>query len=299
VGIGLERAGGGAIVIAAAEAADHAAPVAGGGFPPWFVATALVALALAALGVAGWRGWLRMPEALAPPAPPSAGVPLVVLAMAMPLVAGLGAAFARRWTGPDEDGLGGQVALLAAAGLAQLPAAIGIVLLLPPRTRGAASVARALLVGAVAWGLAFPVVQAVALAGGWIQDLLTGVPPPAIAHHTLERLVADAGTPAAWAMLGLVTLAVPALEEIAYRGGLQGGMRSLGFTPWTATIATSGVFTLMHVGAVPADGRGAALSGLFVLSLALGLVRERTGSLVAPFLLHALFNLANVLVARS
>jgi membrane protease YdiL (CAAX protease family) len=43
----------------------------------------------------------------------------------------------------------------------------------------------------------------------------------------------------------------------------------------------------------------AAFGGLFVLAVCLNLAYERTGSLLVPIAMHALFNLANLLVLFS
>jgi membrane protease YdiL (CAAX protease family) len=50
---------------------------------------------------------------------------------------------------------------------------------------------------------------------------------------------------------------------------------------------------------LPADGRVTGLSMLFTLSMAMGILRERTGGIVAPITVHALFNAVNVAVALS
>ena len=47
------------------------------------------------------------------------------------------------------------------------------------------------------------------------------------------------------------------------------------------------------------EGRISALSGLFVLAIALGIIRERTGRLDACILAHALFNTFNLLLALA
>jgi membrane protease YdiL (CAAX protease family) len=222
---------------------------------------------------------------------------LVTLAIAMPLVGSIGAMAVRRGLGlPESPDLAGQAWMLGGAALAELPVAIAIVRLLPPGRTGRPIAA---FLGVLACAIAFPAVQSIASLAGWIQQLVVGVPPPAVAHRTLESMVADPGSNASLAMLALVVAVIPPLEEIAYRGGLQGGLRRLGFGPWPATVATSVLFAFMHVGAIPETGLAAALSGLFALSIGLGILRERTGSLVAPAVAHALFNLVNVIVARG
>ncbi|GAC1463197.1 MAG: hypothetical protein NVSMB9_00360 [Isosphaeraceae bacterium] len=55
-------------------------------------------------------------------------------------------------------------------------------------------------------------------------------------------------------------------------------------------LLTSGGFALVHAPQMPAP------FAIFALSLALGTVYQRTGSLIAPFTLHALFNGFNTLL---
>lgn len=263
-----------------------------------FTLLALATVAGLSLAIAGRRGWLAMPapEPMGPMRP-NPGPSLVVLAMAIPLLGSIGAMIARRILAlPESPDLAGQVWLLAGAAVAELPAAVAILLLLPRARPGAA---RSALLGVLGCAIAFPAVQTVAALAGWIQQLVSGIPAPAVAHRTLEGLVAsDDGAARLWMMV-LVVAVIPTIEEIAYRGGFQGGLRRLGWPPWPATIATSALFAFMHVGAIPESGLAAALSGLFALSIGLGILRERTGSLVAPAVAHALFNLVNVIVARG
>jgi membrane protease YdiL (CAAX protease family) len=293
-------AAGGALVIAGAALAGQSGPdEAAGGGGSALTMLAMAAIALVSLAIAARRGWLAMPiEAPAPaPPPPNPAAVLVTLAVAMPLVGAIGAMAVRRGLGlPDSPDLAGQAWMLGGAALAELPVAIAIIRLLPPGRTGRPV---AVFLGVLACAIAFPAVQSIASLAGWIQQLVVGVPPPAVAHRTLESMVADPGSNASLAMLALVVAVIPPLEEIAYRGGLQGGLRRLGFGPWPATLATSVLFAFMHVGAIPETGLAAALSGLFALSIGLGILRERTGSLVAPAVAHALFNLVNVIVARG
>jgi membrane protease YdiL (CAAX protease family) len=292
------------MVIAAVTLAGQSGEVAGtadasgsaGGRP--ITLLALAAITLVSLAIAWRRGWLAMPAAEASPSPrPNPGPSLVVLAMAIPLLGAIGAMIARHaFALPESPDLADQVRMLAGASVAQLPAVVAI-LLLSPRARSGRVLAA--LLGILGCAIAFPAVQTIAAVAGWIQQLVSGIPAPAVAHRTLEGLVSSDDAAARLCMLVLVVVVIPPIEEIAYRGGFQGGLRRLGWAPWPATIATSLLFAFMHVGAIPETGLAAALSGLFALSIGLGILRERTGSLVAPAVAHALFNLVNVIVARG
>ena len=99
--------------------------------------------------------------------------------------------------------------------------------------------------------------------------------------------------------LAHVAVLVAVSEEALWRGLLQPAMRCAGLGAAGAVAATAVLFTLIHWTVIPADGRIAGLAMLFVLACALGILRERTGGLVAPITLHALFNAANVAIALA
>lgn len=83
------------------------------------------------------------------------------------------------------------------------------------------------------------------------------------------------------AFVGLVILP-PIFEEILFRGYLFGRLRRyVGF--WVTAVVTSAVFGLVH-------GQWNVAVDTFILSLFLCSLREYTGSLWAPILLHAFKN---------
>ncbi len=100
-------------------------------------------------------------------------------------------------------------------------------------------------------------------------------------------------------------LAVPAFEELLFRGWVFGKLRSVSAGPRAAwvTIATSAVlFGLWHLGYAPtllqhpAHPEIASLLAFkvgygTVLGIATGWLRERTGGTYAPFVLHAIANI--------
>jgi membrane protease YdiL (CAAX protease family) len=96
-------------------------------------------------------------------------------------------------------------------------------------------------------------------------------------------------------MITGVTIIGPLIEEVMYRGLLQNGIRRVGATPWAAITIASTVFAVAHVNVVPPHG----LVGLCVLSLGFGWAFERSGTLWAPFTMHALFNAGNILLASG
>jgi membrane protease YdiL (CAAX protease family) len=162
----------------------------------------------------------------------------------------------------------------------------------------------------VAAGLRGAAAPSGALAAGWI--LLAAVPAsrPALADQRITGLT--------WPEVAYqVTVRIPAgtvlWEEVAFRGVLQAALRRV--LPRPAALAvTSGVFGLWHVrptvealrinqmaasrrataGSVAATVAGTATAGLL-----LSWLRERSGSLAAPVLLHLSANCGAALAARS
>ncbi|MDH3584508.1 MAG: CPBP family glutamic-type intramembrane protease, partial [Phycisphaerae bacterium] len=95
-----------------------------------------------------------------------------------------------------------------------------------------------------------------------------------------------------WGLVAVAVIGAPLVEEIVFRGLLQTALRHarIVLRRWGVIVVASAVFTGIHVGA--ADWH--AMPALFVLSLGLGFLYERTGSLWAPILMHALFNASQI-----
>jgi membrane protease YdiL (CAAX protease family) len=87
--------------------------------------------------------------------------------------------------------------------------------------------------------------------------------------------------------IALAVVAAPVFEEFIFRGLLFGGLRrSLGLVP--AMVLSAGLFAIVHphVGMAP----------VFVLGLCAAWAYDRTRGLLAPMLVHAVYNGALVLV---
>jgi hypothetical protein len=174
-----------------------------------------------------------------------------------------------------------------------------------PVTHGFA-IATALLASLVA----APVVVTAGTLAGQLAQLVGAPPPPTLAHTTLSGL-ADPAHPPVWraGVILAVVVGVPVVEEVIYRGFLQTActraLVTLGLTrehspsAWPAIALTSVLFVAAHAGAVPREAWPAAGATLVALSLTLGLVYARTRSILAPVVIHALFNAANVLGALT
>lgn len=122
-------------------------------------------------------------------------------------------------------------------------------------------------------------VQATVWAGRWLHG-----PSYQIPRHKELQLLMDYPE---WSLrLSIIVLAVfiaPVVEELLFRGLLQSAIRSFVKRPWSGIILVSLVFATIHQNAEhwPA---------LFVLGVGLGYAYERSGSLLRPILIHAMFN---------
>ena len=93
-------------------------------------------------------------------------------------------------------------------------------------------------------------------------------------------------------VFGAVVMA-PLSEELLYRGLLQSLLRRWLSRPWSAILVTSAVFAVVH------SSLYKDWPALFMLSVVLGYNYERTGRLVAPIVIHALFNAAMITIALT
>lgn len=113
------------------------------------------------------------------------------------------------------------------------------------------------------------------------------LPPTLIhIHPYLEALPALAPP---WKLLLIFSAVVMAAlsEELFFRGILQSFLRRH-MKGWLAILIASAVFMMFHYSMVQ------DLPSLFLLAVALGYSYERTGRLLAPIVVHALFNAVSI-----
>ena len=110
-------------------------------------------------------------------------------------------------------------------------------------------------------------------------------------HPEPQQVVQTLETSRAWlgrVVFGLITvLLVPPAEETFFRGILYPWIKQAGY-PRLALWGTSLLFATIHTN-LP------SFVPLFVLALALTILYERTGNLLAPIAGHAVFNAANLI----
>jgi membrane protease YdiL (CAAX protease family) len=151
---------------------------------------------------------------------------------------------------------------------------------------------------AILWGLiVLPITLAIGMWATKISAAL-GHPVDPTAHTLLKRIVEPSGD-AGWRMclIAAAVVGAPVIEEVCYRALLQRGLMTLTRAAWPAIIFSSALFTVMHAGAIPAGSFWAAGTLIFALSVCLGLLFARTGSVVTPIVVHSMFNAANIALA--
>jgi membrane protease YdiL (CAAX protease family) len=299
---------------ASADAGSGAAP----GWDAWRIGSMAlhIAWAVAAVVVIVRRRWLRVrPVGIAEVSPTSesvapagAGVMLIAAGVAVYCAQYVGAASAMAILGRGDAAAGivgaeadlwRKVGAHAGQYVGAAAAVVFVVMMVPGAARLMGLPRRWFdaLRGVVRGIAGIAVVYPMAWAMGWVMALVVEWVKGAegmesVAHSTLREIAASPRDLAWWSLVGLVVVCAPVFEEIVYRGLLQPGAALVLGRPWMAILGTSAMFAMMHAGAVSWH----ALPVLFVLSVGLGVARVRTGGVVAPMVMHAAFNAANVVL---
>jgi len=153
---------------------------------------------------------------------------------------------------------------------------------------------RDVMVGLVALGVTYPVIQLVLMGATLVWIALTGEHPSVVAHETLRTIKDHPDNPLAW-MLGLAAvLGAPVIEELVFRVFLQTAILRLTRRAWPAVLLTGVIFTMIHLGSgVPLE-QARVLAPLFVLGVAMGIAYERTKRVLVPITMHMGFNAINM-----
>jgi membrane protease YdiL (CAAX protease family) len=121
--------------------------------------------------------------------------------------------------------------------------------------------------------------------------------PSEIGHVTLLQLSSEPWGKSAWVVVLCATVGAGIIEEVMYRGLILPSLSTIigGNTVWKAIIITSILFSAMHWGSV----QPSALLGLFVFSIGLCWARVKSGGVVAPAVIHIVFNAINIAFVYS
>ncbi len=289
-----------------AGAADAwAAAAAGAGAAGEQPDTAVVSLAIVALGLVGlaalWAADVIRPGSFRRRGGRGVGdLPWVVWLVAGVLVlfsgmvaGGVVASLPAFRGGGEADALHQQVIVNLVAMGAMLAAGGVLVYLIEsqvPRSAGLRPRWSDVPIGLGAFLAAAPVILAVSVVTPLVYRAVTGEPPDPVGHETLRVIVDNPENPWVWGLILAAVVLAPIAEEITYRVFVQSALLRLTGSHWGAVIATSLGFTAMHAGQVPVY----AMPVLLALALAMGIAYERTGRLGVPIVMHVTFNGANI-----
>ena len=106
-------------------------------------------------------------------------------------------------------------------------------------------------------------------------------------HEALKLITEYPALPLHVLLVVMAVIVAPIVEEMLFRGVFQTAIRSYLQRPWPAIVLTSILFASIHPYA-------SHWPSLFMLALGLGYSYERSGSLLRPIFMHALFNGINV-----
>jgi membrane protease YdiL (CAAX protease family) len=138
------------------------------------------------------------------------------------------------------------------------------------------------------WCIAYPIVSVVNNGINYLME--KWVTFPVTDQVAVEQVKSAFAQPVLYALTSLgITILVPAVEEIVFRGFLQQWLKRY-FSVYASVIITAIVFAFFHYSDTQGWMNVEIIVALFVFSLFLGGVRERYQSLNASIMLHAIFN---------
>lgn len=147
---------------------------------------------------------------------------------------------------------------------------------------------RAFSVGLASWLFAFPIVSLVSLFLKNVLFFFRGVEGEE--QVVVTQLKSTMSEPFLLVgMILLISLVVPVVEELLFRGFLQNYFAGV-MSRWMAIAMSSLIFTMFHFSAKQGLQNLELLPSLFLLSLILGYNFERTRSIWGPVGLHVAFN---------
>jgi len=199
---------------------------------------------------------------------------------------------ARSWQGLFQRNLVGCVASLVTVGLILIVAKLDF-------ARGIKGLGLRLTTVPHDLGFAFVTLLAVwplVLAAMSLTILITRMwcgPQYQIPQHEALKLLTESGAVPLRVLLAIMAVVVaPVVEEMLFRGLFQTAIRSYLRRPWPAIVIASLVFASIHEDV-------SHWPSLFVLALGLGYVYEKSGSLLRPIFMHALFNGINITIVLT
>ena len=133
----------------------------------------------------------------------------------------------------------------------------------------------------------WPLIAATLLLTMHLGQLIWGPDFEIQPHEELELIREYSQLPVRVLIIVTAAVIVPVFEEMLFRGLFQTVLRSIFVNSWLSIVLSSVIFALAHAN----PGHWPAL---FVLSLCMGYAYEKSGSLLRPIFIHALFNTISV-----
>lgn len=151
-----------------------------------------------------------------------------------------------------------------------------------------------LLVG-VFYGIVFyPIIFAVAwLVGVCVSLSSSGPREPQVVISFLTQL--NHSTWLFWILLASIVTIVPYIEEIVFRGFLQGFLGGI-LHPMLSTLIIAFAFSFFHYSSLQKSGNFEIMSGLFVFSLLASRLRMKENSVMSSVGMHAVFNMISLML---
>jgi len=120
-----------------------------------------------------------------------------------------------------------------------------------------------------------------------VQAMVFGATDGELSPQEVVQFLQDAEAPRdRFAVVVLAVAVAPVAEEMIFRGYLYAvGKRYLGTV--LSLVLSSLLFAVLH-------GHAASIPALFTLAMCLGLAYEKSGSLIVPMIMHAVFNAISV-----
>ncbi|MEN0020468.1 MAG: CPBP family glutamic-type intramembrane protease [Planctomycetota bacterium] len=116
------------------------------------------------------------------------------------------------------------------------------------------------------------------------------VPDGSVEHPLLQQILDYRDSPWAWALIAGVVLAVPIVEEVAFRVFLQSAIISATKMPWLGIVVSALAFGALHLG----NGKWYAAIPVTMLGICCGVAYERCKHVSVPIAMHACFNAFNI-----
>jgi membrane protease YdiL (CAAX protease family) len=151
-----------------------------------------------------------------------------------------------------------------------------------------------LIKGACIGVLVLPVVLITTWVAGVVVSLLSAEPKAPQLSLELFLRISHSG-PLFWGMVGVAVLFAPCVEEMVFRGFLQGFLNGL-VHPALSVLGTAAAFALFHYSSLQKGSNFEIMAGLFLFAVIASNLRVREDSIVASIGYHAAFNAASLVL---